>query len=136
MDTVSTEQRSRMMSGVKGKNTGPELAVRRLVHRLGYRFRLHDSRLPGRPDIVLPRHRKIIQVHGCFWHQHHGCPRSKRPKTRKTFWDRKLDDNVCRDRRVKRELEEMGWSVLVLWQCEVEDTDTLLPKTTSFLENG
>lgn len=102
------------MSRVKGRDTKPEMLVRSLVHRMGFRFRVHRRELPGNPDIVLPRHGKAIFVHGCFWHGHKRCSRSKRPKTNKTFWNNKIDENIERDKRFRRELRRMGWKVLVV----------------------
>lgn len=124
MDTRSPEQRRRIMQAVKSKDTSPEMIVRRLLHRLGYRFRLHRKDLPGRPDIVLPRYRKAIFVHGCFWHAH-GCPKGQPPKSRREYWLPKLEANVNRDRTKIAELQRLGWDVLVIWQCETRDTDSL-----------
>ncbi|MEW6531668.1 MAG: very short patch repair endonuclease [Thermodesulfobacteriota bacterium] len=124
------------MSRVKGRDTKPELMVRSFVHRMGYRFSLHRRDLPGNPDIVLPRLGKVIFVHGCFWHGHKRCRRSKRPTTNKSFWDTKLDSNIKRDKRFRRELSRMGWSVLVVWQCETRDPDALLRKLEKFLSDA
>src|SRR5688500_15685000 len=104
-DTFTKEQRSKIMSQVKSTNTKPEILVRQLLHRMGYRFRLHRKDLPGKPDIVLPRHHKVIFVHGCFWHGHEGCPRAARPTTNVDFWNTKIDRNVERDVRNRQELE-------------------------------
>ncbi|PSJ22143.1 very short patch repair endonuclease [Halomonas sp. ND22Bw] len=116
-DVVDSETRSRMMSAIRGKNTSPELAVRRYLHARGFRFRLHRRDLPGNPDLVLPKYRLVIFVHGCFWHRHEGCFYATSPATRKDFWRRKLDGNVERDRRQQAELIETGWRVLVIWEC-------------------
>jgi DNA mismatch endonuclease (patch repair protein) len=124
MDVVSPEVRSRMMSGIRGKNTQPELIVRSLVHRLGLRFRLHGRGLPGRPDIVLPRHRTVILVHGCFWHRH-SCGLAAVPRTRPEFWAAKFDANVRRDARNKAALEALGWRIIEVWECEVRDLESL-----------
>jgi DNA mismatch endonuclease (patch repair protein) len=121
------------MARVKGRDTRPERIVRSLVHGMGYRFRLHRKDLPGKPDIVLPRHRKIIFVHGCFWHGHPGCRRAARPTSNTEFWDRKLSANIERDRRARRELEERGWDVLVIWECEVRDVEGLRHRLREFL---
>ena len=121
------------MSRVKGRDTKPELLVRSIVHRLGYRFRLHEKRLPGRPDVVLPRHRKVIFVHGCFWHGHTGCRRAARPSTNREFWDKKLDGNIARDRANIRALRRAGWKVLVIWQCAMRDRGRLEKKLVKFL---
>ena len=124
MDVVSPEARSRMMSGIRGKNTQPELIVRSLVHRLGLRFRLHGKGLPGRPDLVLSKHRTVIFVHGCFWHRH-SCGLAAVPKTRPEFWAAKFDANVRRDARNKAALKALGWRVIEVWECEVRDPVTL-----------
>lgn len=132
-DKFTPEQRSRVMARVKGYNTGPEMLVRRMLHRLGYRFRLHRKDLPGSPDIVLPRHKKVIFVHGCFWHGHKGCHRAARPSTNTEFWNRKIDGNISRDRKSKRLLQAMGWRVLIVWQCKTKDAEYLLQYLASFL---
>jgi DNA mismatch endonuclease (patch repair protein) len=134
-DVFSPAKRSWIMSRVKNRNTKPEFVVRSFVHRLGYRFRLHRRDLPGNPDIVLPRHRKVIFVHGCFWHSHINCSRSKRPSTNKAFWNRKLDQNIKRDKSFKGKLQNMGWKVLVVWQCETQKPQKLLKRLERFL-NG
>lgn len=134
MDVFSKEQRSRNMSRVGGKNSKPELAVRSVLHQLGYRFRLHRADLPGKPDITLPKHRKIIFVHGCFWHGHQDCSRSKRPTTNESFWRDKLDKNIARDRANIRVLQQAGWNVLIVWGCETKDTRMLRSKLLSFLQ--
>lgn len=133
MDVFSKEKRSKIMSKVQGKNTKPELVVRSLLHRLGFRFRLHRSDLPGNPDIVLPKYRKVIFVHGCFWHGHEGCSRAKRPSTNRVFWDEKLDKNIARDRRTVVELAQFGWESLIVWSCETKDKECLQAKLLSFL---
>jgi len=123
------------MSRVSGKNTKPELVVRSLLHSMGYRFRLHRKDLPGKPDITLPKYHKVIFVHGCFWHGHTDCPRSKRPTTNEKFWRVKLDKNIERDKVIISSIRELGWSVLTVWACEVKDTDKLKNKLLSFLES-
>lgn len=120
-DIVSKATRSRMMSGIRGKNTKPEMVVRRLLHRRGLRFRLHDSRLPGRPDIVLPRYRAVIDVHGCFWHQHPDCRFAYMPTSNTKFWSEKLGENALRDGRNREALARLGWKVFVVWECQVAD---------------
>lgn len=130
-DTVTKAQRSWIMGQVKSHDTGAEYIVRRLLHRRGYRYRLSARDLPGKPDIVLPRHRKIILVHGCFWHGHRGCARSARPTSNIDFWNAKLDNNIKRDKRVQKELAALGWKVLVMWECQLGDelrTEKLLSK--------
>ena len=123
------------MSRVKGHNTQPERLVRSLIHKMGFRFRINRADLPGKPDIVLPRHKKIVFVHGCFWHGHKGCRRSARPSTNVEFWDRKLSGNIKRDQRLKRKLERDGWRVLIVWSCETRNTDRVKSKLTTFLRD-
>jgi len=134
-DVFSKEKRSWIMSRVKGRDTKPEILVRSLVHLMGFRFRIHRRDLPGNPDIVLPRYGKVIFVHGCFWHGHERCPRSKRPSTNKGFWNKKLDENIERDKRFRRKLRRMGWKVLVVWQCEIRKPEKLLGKLERFLHD-
>lgn len=122
------------MSRVSGKNTKPELVVRSLLHNMGYRFRLHRNDLPGKPDITLPKYKKIIFVHGCFWHGHIDCPRAKRPTTNKIFWNEKLNKNIERDKITVNNLKSLGWDVLTVWTCEVKDTEKLRNKLLSFIE--
>jgi DNA mismatch endonuclease (patch repair protein) len=116
-DVVDSGTRSRMMSGIKGKHTRPELLVRSGLHHLGFRFRLHPRNLPGRPDLVLPKYGVAIFVHGCFWHRHPGCKYATTPTTREDFWRAKFEANVERDRRKALELREAGWRVLTVWEC-------------------
>lgn len=132
-DHVSVKKRSQIMAAVGSKNTAPELKVRSMLHRLGYRFRLHVRTLPGKPDIVLPRHHKVILVHGCFWHGHPGCSRSARPASNNEYWRMKLERNLRRDAQVKEELEALGWNVLVVWQCEARAEARLLGMLLDFL---
>lgn len=120
-DVFTPEKRSAIMARVKGENTIPEILVRRIVHSLGYRFRLHSDKLPGKPDIVLPRHRKVVFVNGCFWHGHARCSRSTLPTSNVEFWRYKIEGNKARDKKVIRKLRRMGWDVLVVWQCETHD---------------
>ena len=123
-EKLTPEQRSRNMAHVKGSNTKPELTVRKLLHRQGFRFRLHRKDLPGRPDIVLPKFRTVVFVHGCFWHGHDQCRKGKlRPKRNAEFWSKKLDGNKARDRSVRADLEKLGWNVIVVWQCEMKAED-------------
>lgn len=116
MDTVDKQMRSRIMSKVGQKNTGPEMRLRRSLHRIGLRYRLHDKRLPGSPDIVFPRFKAVLFVHGCFWHRH-GCKATTTPKTNEEFWHKKFDENLARDRRNIDALLESGWRVAVVWEC-------------------
>lgn len=120
-DTVDRKTRSRMMSGIRGKNTKPELIVRSYLHRAGLRFRLHRRDLPGRPDLVLPRFRTVVFVHGCFWHRHRACRFSYTPSSNTKFWQAKFDGNVERDRRKTLALRKLGWRVLVVWECSLSD---------------
>ena len=112
-------KRSEVMSRVKSRDTEPELRVRRLLHASGYRFRLHPTNLPGTPDIVLPRYRTVVFVHGCFWHGHRNCGAAKRPQTNVDFWNAKLDGNIARDKRNIKRLRAGRWRVVVLWECEI-----------------
>lgn len=132
-DLVSAAVRSRIMSSVKQRHTKPEVVVRSLLHRLGYRFRLHQKGLPGSPDIVLPKYRTAIFVHGCFWHQHEGCSKARRPSSNQEYWDKKLDENISRDKRKEAELSQLGWRIATVWQCETSDVDRLSEKLKSLL---
>lgn len=123
VDVVSPASRSRMMAGIKGKNSQPELLVRRLLFALGYRFRLHRRDLPGTPDIVMPRRKVAIFVHGCFWHLHQGCRYAKMPATRVDFWKVKLEANVERDHLAVEKLQALGWRVLCIWECSTREAD-------------
>lgn len=123
------------MSRVSGKNTKPELIVRSLLHSMGYRFRLHRSDLPGNPDITLPKFKKVIFVHGCFWHGHKDCRRSQRPTTNKKFWNEKLDRNIERDKVNIKNIKDLGWDSLVVWSCEVSDIKQLENKLVLFFED-
>lgn len=134
MDTLTREQRSERMSRVRSRDTKPELVVRRLVHAAGYRYRLHRRDLPGTPDLVFRQRRKVIFVHGCFWHRHAGCPNCRLPKTRLDFWRPKLEANAVRDRDALRRLKRLGWSVLVVWECEVRNHDGLSRRLNAFME--
>lgn len=120
-DIVDRQRRSEIMSRIGPRDTVPELAVRRAAHRMGFRFRLHQRELPGRPDLVFARHQLAVFVHGCFWHRHSGCKNATMPKTRPEFWQRKFQGNVERDRRNCEQLARLGWRTLVIWECEAED---------------
>lgn len=133
MDRLSPERRSYLMSRVRSKDTTPEMTVRRLVHALGYRFRLHGRSLPGKPDLVFAGRRKVIFVHGCFWHRHPGCSKATDPKSRAEFWRGKFDRNVERDRWAEAELLARGWEVMVIWQCETKNIENLKSKLIGFL---
>src|ERR1700761_5663816 len=125
MDIVPPARRSAMMSRIRGRDTRPELLGGRQAHRLGFRFRLHRQDLPGTPDLVFPGRRKVIFVHGCFWHQHPHCRKASIPKTRTRFWEGKLDAIVERDRRSLLALQAAGWDVMTVWECELRDRDCL-----------
>lgn len=133
MDTVTQEKRSKIMSLVRAKNTKPEMLVRHIVHGLGYRYRLHVRTLPGSPDLVFPKYRKIIFVNGCFWHSHDNCKYATIPKTRVDFWSEKLCRNRARDKRNIEVLNELGWNVMTIWQCETRAMDSVLDRIVSFL---
>lgn len=133
MDRLSPERRSWLMSRIKGANTKPELAVRSLLHRMGYRFRLHRRDLPGTPDIVLPGRAAAVFVHGCFWHGH-ACKRAKMPKSRAEYWIDKIEGNKRRDARKRRQLRTLGWKVVVVWECEMKNPDKLAKKLHSALD--
>lgn len=135
MDRVAPEVRSRIMASIRSKNTGPERAVRSALHALGYRFRLHRSDLPGTPDLVFPARRKVIFVHGCFWHNHPHCPLARVPHSRVDYWRRKLSTNVARDARDQQALGSLGWEVITVWECELGDFETLLSRVRSFLDS-
>lgn len=134
VDTVSPEVRSRIMAQVKSKGMKPEMQVRRMLHGLGYRYRLHRSDLPGRPDLVFPSRRKVIFVNGCFWHYHRGCERVRIPATNRDYWVAKLERNRSRDERNLSVLEETGWSALTAWECELRDMETATGRLVEFLE--
>jgi len=131
-DIFSKEKRSWLMARVKGRNTAPERLVRSLLHGLGYRFRIHRKDLPGRPDIVLPRYKAVIFVHGCFWHVH-TCKRASIPESNRGFWKKKLEGNARRDEDVMRKLDDIGWQHLTIWQCETRKPELVLQKLEQFL---
>ncbi len=124
VDVVSPEVRSRMMSGIRGKDTKPEMIIRKGLHRMGFRYRLHDRRLPGKPDIVLPKYRAVIFVHGCFWHGH-DCHLFKWPNTRREFWRNKIQNNRTRDVEVICQLDDIGWRIAVIWECSLKGSSSL-----------
>ncbi|MDJ0449265.1 very short patch repair endonuclease [Methylocystis sp. JR02] len=131
-ETVTPERRQ-LMARVRGKDTKPELRVRRVAHAMGYRFRLHRRNLPGSPDLVFPRLRKVVFVHGCFWHRHEGCPKSTTPKARAVYWQNKFRENVTRDKRSVLDLQALGWRVLIIWECETNDDEFLRSRLSNFL---
>lgn len=134
MDNLSKSQRSYCMSRIRAKDTKPEIIVRRILHRLGYRFRLHRRDLPGAPDIVLPRYRFAIFVHGCFWHQHPGCRRATLPVSNVEYWTDKLAWNITRSNEAIAVLEQSGWRIAVVWECETKDLEALRLKIIRFLQ--
>jgi DNA mismatch endonuclease (patch repair protein) len=132
-DVFTPEKRSKIMSRIRGKDTNPEKKVRSVLHRMGYRFRLHRKDLPGNPDIILPKFKKAIFVHGCFWHQHPGCKRAALPSSNREFWKNKLQGNRERDLKKIDSLKKDGWDVLIIWQCEIKSEDNLAHKLKDFI---
>lgn len=137
-DSLSKAERSERMSRVRGRDTKPEVLVRRLVHRMGFRYRLHDRRLPGAPDLVFKSRRKAIFIHGCFWHRHSDptCKLARMPKSKLDFWQAKLEGNRARDQRNQSNLDEMGWQYLIVWECELRHRERLENKLLAFLSEG
>jgi DNA mismatch endonuclease (patch repair protein) len=133
MDRIDASRRSANMARITSKDTSIEILVRSLAHRLGYRFRLHRKDLPGSPDLVFPTKRKAIFVHGCFWHRHRNCRLAYTPKSNKSFWEKKFASNIQRDAATTRELQNMNWSVLVIWECETRDVVALTERIDHFL---
>jgi len=131
-DHLSKIKRSWNMAQIRAKNTAPEKLVRSFLHNMGYRFRLHRKDLPGKPDIVLPKYKKIIFVHGCFWHQHKGCKRATMPKSNKRYWKNKLENNIKKDIINRNELKRLGWEVLIIWECEAKKENILYNKVFKF----
>ena len=123
-----SEQRSRNMSAIKSKNTKTEIAVRKVLHTMGYRFRLHGKDLPGSPDIVLPKYKTVIFVHGCFWHRHENCKYASTPKTRQEFWNKKFKKNIERDLEIQENIKNIEWRSVVIWECETKNIDNLKEK--------
>ncbi len=136
VDFVSKEKRSKIMKGVKPKDTKPELLVRKALHKMGHRFRLHRKDLPGKPDITLPRYETVIMVHGCFWHQHSDCKDGRIPTSNVDYWKPKLKRNVERDAEKKKALTEMGWSVHTIWECEARNPLVLAKRLDKIIGNG
>jgi DNA mismatch endonuclease (patch repair protein) len=134
MDTLTRAERSERMSRVRSKNTKPEMAVRRLIHRMGFRYRLHARDLPGNPDMVFPKRRKIIFVHGCFWHRHGKCALTRWPKSKLDFWKPKLEENHRRDDKNRRALRRMGYEVMVVWECQLGDIERLERRIREFMD--
>ncbi|TVM33820.1 very short patch repair endonuclease [Oceanidesulfovibrio marinus] len=134
MDTVSKEKRSEIMSKIRGKDTKPEKIVRSLLHSMGYRFRLHRKDLPGKPDIVLPKYKTVIFVHGCFWHGHSICQDGHIPKSNSDYWKSKIDNNIRRDKKNMSLLSNSGWSYVIIWECETNNLNILEQRIKSELE--
>lgn len=133
MDIMSAAERSERMARIRSKDTQPELRVRHIVHRLGYRYRLHRKDLPGVPDLTFPSRKKVIFVHGCFWHAHKGCKVANRPKTQRPFWDAKFERNKARDRANMRLLRKQGWGVCTIWECETIKANLMAKRLSQFL---
>ena len=134
-DTLSPAERSKRMSLVRARDTGPEREVRKVLTELGYRYRLQYGKLPGRPDIAFPGRRKALWVHGCFWHRHPGCKLARLPKSRREFWTTKLEGNRERDQRVQAEVKAMGWRISVVWECELRNRERLSKRLREFLDD-
>lgn len=132
-DIVDEATRSRMMAGIRGRDTGPEIRLRKALHGRGLRYRLHAGKLPGRPDIVLPRHRAVVFVHGCFWHRHEGCRYATTPATRPGFWQTKFAENVQRDARVRAELAAAGWRIATVWECALRKPEDVTKTAEAIL---
>ena len=133
-DTLTPAERSERMGRIRGKDTGPERRIRALLTTLGFRYRLHYSKLPGRPDIALPGRRKVIWVHGCFWHRHPGCALGRLPKSKLDFWKPKLEENRSRDLRNEAMVRAAGWDTLVVWECELSNESSLVARLKGFLD--
>ena len=133
MDTLTKTERSERMARIRGKDTKPELRLRRLLHGRGYRFRLHRKDLPGTPDLVFPSRKKVIFVHGCFWHAHENCKVANLPKSRRAYWQKKFDTNRRRDQKNIESLKQMGWDVFVAWECQVNHDSMILNDIEKFL---
>ena len=131
-----SEQRSRNMSAIKSKNTKPEIKVRKVLHSMGYRFRLHSKDLPGSPDIVLPKYKTVIFVHGCFWHRHENCKYASTPKTRQEFWNKKFTENIKRDSEIQDKIKNLDWRSVVIWECETKNMENLRGNLTDTKLSG
>lgn len=136
MDGISTQRRSQVMAAIKSRNTRPELTVRRMLHAMGFRFRLHCKDLAGKPDIVLSKYKTIVLVNGCFWHQHAGCKFAKRPASHQEYWEAKLDRNIVRDKGNLAQLTILGWRVIIVWECELRDTNNVAQRLVNCLKNN
>lgn len=132
VDNLTPDERSRNMAAIKSKNTKPEIIVRKFLHKNGFRFRLHSSSLPGKPDVILKKYKTVIFVNGCFWHQHKNCEKSKIPKTNRKYWIAKFQKNKLRDVKNFKEIREKGWNIIVIWECQAKDENIL----NQVLQNG
>jgi DNA mismatch endonuclease, patch repair protein len=135
-DKITSARRSENMRRIRSKDTVPEMRVRRLLHSLGYRYRLHDKQLPGKPDLVFPARKRVVLVHGCFFHQHSGCIDGRVPKSRQEYWGPKLERNISRDKSNRARLSRLGWRSLVVWDCETMDVERLKTRLVNFLETN
>lgn len=136
MDIYDEKKRSEIMGYIRNSNTKPEILVRKTIHALGYRFRLHRKDLPGKPDIVLPKHKSVVFVHGCFWHHHRGCKKSALPKSNVVFWKQKIMANVKRDQRSIADLRKLGWKIIIVWECEINSQNLSAKLKTALEENN
>jgi DNA mismatch endonuclease (patch repair protein) len=136
MDVFDKEKRSEIMSKVKRENTKPERTLRSLLHKQGYRFRIHRRDLPGKPDVVLPKYKSVIFVHGCFWHRHPGCVKASLPSTNTDFWEKKFEKTITRDKENIIKLRQMGWRVIVVWECELKNPERVVEKLDILLKNA
>lgn len=136
MDILTPSERSVRMALIRSRDTKPELFVRRIIHGLGYSYRLHAKELTGCPDLVFKSRRKVVFVHGCFWHLHKNCPACRPPKSRREYWKPKLERNAARDKQVRRQLQREGWKSLVIWECELDRAERLMRKITKFLRDS
>ena len=134
MDHLTKSKRSENMSRIKNKNTTPEIAVRKTLHSMGYRYRLHSASVYGKPDIVIKTKRKAVFVHGCFWHRHKNCSLATKPKTNTSYWEKKFQTNIARDKKVQERLDKENWKFLIIWECEIKDKTELKKKLTKFME--
>ena len=133
MDRLTPEERSANMRAIKGKDTKPEVLVRSMLHRAGYRFRKNVKELPGTPDIVLPKYKTVIFVHGCFWHRHKGCKQATTPKSNVDFWSEKFERNVANDKKHARQLRRLGWHVITVWECQLKKPDRVIQRVEKLL---
>lgn len=134
MDTISVQKRSEVMSKIRAKNTKPEIAIRSLLHQMGFRFRLHRKDLPGKPDVCLPKYQTVIFIHGCFWHDHKGCPNARLPKSNSAYWLPKIKRNAERDKEHTSALKKAGWKVITIWECELKNQKRLKKKLFKALD--